>query len=268
MLRLGWFSTGRDEAARQLLQVVHRAIKEGRLGAEIAFVFSNRKPGESRESDFFFQFVESFNIPLVHLSYRDFIRNATAIPERDIRSAYDSQVMKLLDRFTVDLCVLAGYMLIVSPDMCRRYPMINLHPAAPGGPKGTWQEVVWQLIEQRSATSGVMMHLVTPELDRGPVITYCTYSIRGPAFDPLWQEIESQPLGSIRRRQGESNALLRRIREEGLKREFPLILATLDALSRGNIRLTNGIIDGKNGGIPYPRDLTDAVETALGASRG
>lgn len=267
MIRLGWFSTGRDEAARQLLQVVHQAITEDRLEAEIAFVFSNRKPGESGESDLFFRLVESFNLPLVHLSYKDFTRNATAIPEQEVRSAYDSQVMKLLDRFTMDLCVLAGYMLIVSPDMCRRYPMINLHPTAPGGPKGTWQEVVWQLIEQRSATSGVMMHLVTPELDRGPAVTYCTYSIRGPAFDPLWQEIEGQPLEVIRHRQGEANALFRRIRDEGLKREFPLILATLDAFSRGKTRLTNGIIESKNAAA-YPGDLTGEVEAALGAFRG
>jgi phosphoribosylglycinamide formyltransferase-1 len=46
--------------------------------------------------------------------------------------------------------------------------MINLHPAAPGGPTGTWQEVIWQLIEGRAVETGVMMHLVTPELDRGP----------------------------------------------------------------------------------------------------
>jgi len=72
-----------------------------------------------------------------------------------------------------DLCVLAGYMLIVGPEMCTRFNMINLHPAAPGGPTGTWQDVIWQLIKQRARETGVMMHLVTPELDRGPVVSYC-----------------------------------------------------------------------------------------------
>ena len=46
--------------------------------------------------------------------------------------------MRLIDPFKPDLSLLAGYMLIISPEMCRRYPLINLHPAAPDGPKGTW----------------------------------------------------------------------------------------------------------------------------------
>jgi hypothetical protein len=75
--------------------------------------------------------------------------------------------------------------------MCLRYNMINLHPAAPGGPAGTWQEVIWQLIRTGAHKTGVMMHLVTPELDRGPVVTYCIFSIRGSTpFDGYWQEIE------------------------------------------------------------------------------
>ena len=61
--------------------------------------------------------------------------------------------------------------------------MINLHPAAPNGPDGTWQEVIWKLIEQRADHSGVKIHLVTEELDRGPTIAYCRYPIHSPAFD-------------------------------------------------------------------------------------
>ncbi|GAI78673.1 unnamed protein product, partial [marine sediment metagenome] len=45
MYQLGWFSTGRDKAAGDLLQVVNSGIKQGEIKAEIAFVFSNREPG-------------------------------------------------------------------------------------------------------------------------------------------------------------------------------------------------------------------------------
>ena len=41
MYQLGWFSTGRDKAARDLLQVVNNSIKRGEIEAEIAFVVSN-----------------------------------------------------------------------------------------------------------------------------------------------------------------------------------------------------------------------------------
>ncbi|GAH51765.1 unnamed protein product, partial [marine sediment metagenome] len=54
MYKLGWFSTGRDKAARDLLQAVDSSIKRGEIKAEIAFAFSNREPSEARESDLFF----------------------------------------------------------------------------------------------------------------------------------------------------------------------------------------------------------------------
>ncbi|GAI93325.1 unnamed protein product, partial [marine sediment metagenome] len=70
MYQLGWFSTGRDKAARDLLQVVNSSIKQGEIEAEIAFVFSNREPGESEESDLFFKLVEDYHIPLICFSYQ------------------------------------------------------------------------------------------------------------------------------------------------------------------------------------------------------
>ena len=72
--------------------------------------------------------------------------------------------------------------------------MINLHPAAPGGPAGTWQEVIWQLIEGDAMETGVMMHLVTSELDKGPPVTYCTFPIRDTPCDRHWTEIKNQSL--------------------------------------------------------------------------
>ena len=89
-------------------------------------------------------------------------------------------------------------MLIVSPDLCRDFPMINLHPAAPNGPDGTWQDVIWQLIEQRATHSGVKIHLVTEELDQGPTIAYCRYPIHGKAFDDLWQEADLASVDNLR----------------------------------------------------------------------
>jgi folate-dependent phosphoribosylglycinamide formyltransferase PurN len=62
--------------------------------------------------------------------------------------------MERLTGFNPDINVLAGYMLIVGAEMCQRYDMINLHPAIPGGPKGTWREVIWKLIETGASETG------------------------------------------------------------------------------------------------------------------
>ena len=243
MYQLGWFSTGRDKAARDLLQAVMSSIKLGEIQAEIAFVFSNREPGESEASDSFFGLVKGYKIPLIYFSYQGF-KTKKGVPttgQRDTlslwRLEYDREVMRRLENFYPDLCVLAGYMLIVGREMCQRNNMINLHPAAPGGPTGTWQEVIWQLMENRAQVTGVMMHLVTPELDQGPAVTYATFAIRGKPFDKYWSEVEGQPLGEIKK-QGENSPLFKLIREHGLAREFPLIISTLKAFSQGKIKIT------------------------------
>ncbi|MBA7563753.1 MAG: hypothetical protein GH159_02645 [Dehalococcoidia bacterium] len=138
--------------------------------------------------------------------------------------------------------------------------MINLHPAAPGGPKGTWQEVIWQLIETKAEATGVMMHLVTPELDEGPPATCCTFSIRGKPFDRCWREIEEQSVEEIKKAQGENNNLFKTIRRHGLAREFPLIIATLKAFSRGRIGIDKGKVVDADGKPIKGYNLTEEID--------
>jgi len=272
LYQLGWFSTGRDKAARDLLQAVQSSIKPGEIEAEIAFVFSNREPGESEESDLFFELVKKYHIPLISFSYQKFkVRQSTPVMEQAgslllWRLDYDREVMSRLQDFRPDLCVLAGYMLIVGKEMCQRYNMINLHPAAPGGPTGTWQEVIWQLINSEVQETGVMMHLVTPELDKGPPVTYCTFSIRGKPFDRYWQEIKGYPLEEIKK-QGENNPLFKLIRKHGLAREFPLIISTLKAFSQGKVKITAGKVVDSNGKPINGYNLTDEINEQVKAMK-
>ena len=60
--RLGWFSTGRDKAARDLLAVAKQGIVLGEIEAELAFVFCNRERGEARDSDLFLELIESYGL--------------------------------------------------------------------------------------------------------------------------------------------------------------------------------------------------------------
>ncbi len=268
--KLGWFSTGRDKAARDLLEAVQKSIRQGEIEAKITFVFSNRGRGESEESDLFFKLVEDYHIPLIHFSYQEFkaMKAAQATgkvetpPQR--RLDYDREVMSRLQDFHPDLCVLAGYMLIVGKEMCRIYNMINLHPAAPGGPAGTWQEVIWQLIDTGAQETGAMMHLVTTELDKGPPVTYCTFPIRGMPFDNYWDEIRGHPLEEIKRSQDENNHLFRLIREHGFAREIPLLISTIKAFSERKVKISEEkkVIDA-DGRLISGYNLTDEINEVV-----
>ena len=264
MYKLGWFSTGRGGGSRALLTRMRDEIEKGNVKAEIEFVFCSREPGDAEGSDTFIKLVESYHMPLVCLSSKRFRTNAGEYLSPQWRLEYDREAMRRFKGYSPDICVLAGYMLIVGEEMCRRYDMINLHPATPDGPKGSWQEVIWALLKSKAKESGVMMHLVTPELDRGPVITYCTYPIRGEPFDKHWQELNDRTLAEIKKKQGENNALFKLIRQHGLAREFPLIVSTLKAFSRGDVKIKSGGLFDRRGKPIRGYNLSAEVNKAAG----
>jgi phosphoribosylglycinamide formyltransferase-1 len=250
--RFGWLSTGRDLAARQLLQAAWEQMEEGFIPGEIAFCFCDREQGETEQSDLFLDLVEELGLEIITFSSRRF---RPELRKKDLgqwRIAYHQGVMERIAPYTYDLLVLAGYMLILSPEMCRRHPMINLHPALPKGPTGTWEEVIDILIKERAETTGAMMHLVTPELDRGPVISYYSFSIQGGAFAPFWE-------GNL----GERGPLFWLIRQEGVRREIPLIVLTLKAVAEGAIRITDGKVVDSTGKELEGLSLTQEVEEYL-----
>jgi phosphoribosylglycinamide formyltransferase-1 len=265
--KIGWFSSGRDEAARELLTVVHVAIKNGFIQAEFNFVFSNRERGQHPESDAFLELVGEYGIPMVTFSSKAF---SPELRKQDIlewRSTYDREVIARLDGYTPDLSILAGYMLITGEELCRNYTMINLHPAEPSGPTGTWQEVIWELLEKKAGRTGVMMHLVTPELDRGPPITYCSFPIRGGKFDALWEGLEdklkTQSLSQIAQNEGEDEPLFAEIRKEGVRRELPLIIQTIKEFADGRVKVENEKIIAEGKELPGAYDLSEKIEKLI-----
>ncbi len=250
-LRIGWFSTGRDKAARDLLQIVVDHLSKGLIRGEISFVFCNREKGESLESDRFIERVKFLGLPLIQFSSRRFFPSHRKRDLEGWRGLYHQEVEKKIRPYPIDLIVLAGYMLIVSPSFCESFRIINLHPAAPGGPQGTWEEVIWSLIRERAIESGVMIHLVTKDLDQGPPITFVTFPIVGGRFTLLWQDLETklrgQSLDELIRIEGEKNPLFREIRIEGVKRELPLLVMTLKAFAEDKVRIEAGKVFNEKG---------------------
>jgi folate-dependent phosphoribosylglycinamide formyltransferase PurN len=174
--------------------------------------------------------------------------------------------MRLLEPHPFDLGVLAGYMLIFTSEPSNRWDLLNLHPAAPGGPKGMWQDVIWELIATRAERAGVMLHLATPELDEGPPVTYCTYPIRGEEFDGLWQAIEDADIERLRESADESNELFTEIRRHGVAREIPLVIETLKAFADGRVRISDKQVLNAEGRSVPGYDLTNQIVQAVASA--
>jgi len=273
MYRIGWFSTGRGQGSLNLLHAIVKAVRDGTVRAEIVYVFCSREPGDAEGSDRYIRQVQDYGLNLVCFSSKRFKPELRRQGKEEPllldrwRSEYDREIMRRLKGLTARINVLAGYMLVVGAEMCMTYDMVNLHPAAPDGPAGTWQEVIWQLIAQRAGRSGNMMHLVIPELDKGPPITYSLFPLRGEGFDSLWQDVEeklkTKSLRDITLEEGERNPLFAKIRQEGARREIPLVVQTVKAFAAGRISLENKKIVAAGKVLEGPYCLTEDIEQQL-----
>lgn len=272
MLRLGWFSTGRGPGSRNLLKAVMDGKESGILDIEIPFVFCNwdntEEPNSRRgEREKFFAMVEGYGIPLVTESFKKFKPELRASDQAAWGEEYGRELRRKTSVYPMDLGILAGYMLWMDDTTCDAYDMLNLHPAMPDGPKGTWQEVIWQLISEDATEQGAMMHICTSEHDRGAAITYCRFPIRGGDYDALWAQLysklETKTLDEIRKEEGESEPLFARIRKDGAARELPLVVATVKLFADGIAEIEDKrlICDGNPLGGPY--DLSSEVDSAL-----
>ncbi len=252
-LRLAWFASARGTSSRLLLGEALRAIGEGWLDAEIVCVFCNRERGRSANTDAFLDDVEAAGLPLIASSSREWRRQVggeISDPQGALapwRRDYDADALARIQPYRPDAAMLAGYMLVTTEVLCEALPMLNLHPALPDGPIGVWSDVIHELIAGGASESGMMLQRVTTELDRGDVVSFCRYAIRGGEFDALW--------AGERGERGEESALFRAIRAAGVARESIFVVESLRAIADGRIDL---------GKLGAPLDLTAAVEAAIG----
>jgi folate-dependent phosphoribosylglycinamide formyltransferase PurN len=270
-LRIGWFTTARGPGSRAMYEAVTSAVRAGDLDAEFAFVFCNRDPGEDGLTDSFFRLVESNGHPLLtrsSVAFRRAIGGRLSRPGEPLpawRGDYDRAVEELLAPHDFDVGVLAGYMLIFEHEFVSRHVILNLHPALPTGPAGTWREVILHLIRTDADESGAMLHLAIPEVDAGPVVAFCRYPLRDAELGPLWAALRNSPGGAngLDDAALEATPLFAAIRERGLSRESPLLVAALSEFASGRRRAEGGRVLDAAGEVAAPADLTAAVEAAL-----
>lgn len=86
------------------------------------------------------------------------------------RAAFDTALLGVLRKARIDIVVLAGFMRILTPGFVNAYQgrMLNVHPSLLPAFKGA--HAVRDAVEYGARVTGVTVHLVTPELDGGPIL--------------------------------------------------------------------------------------------------
>jgi len=148
--RLGVLISGHGSNLQSLID----AIADGRLNATIAVVISNNADAFGLER------ARAAGIEAVVVSHRGW----------SSRDEYDRALVRELRSRDVGLICLAGFMRIVGKPLIDGYPgaILNIHPALlPSFPGVDAQR---QALEHGVKISGVTVHLVTSDLDDGPIV--------------------------------------------------------------------------------------------------
>jgi phosphoribosylglycinamide formyltransferase-1 len=136
------------------LQAIIDAIDQRRLDASIAIVISNKAGAAGLER------AAAAGITTAVMTHARW-------PDRD---AYDAALVEALRAADVSLVCLAGFMRLLGPTFIQAFPnrVLNVHPSLLPAFPGV--EAQRQAIEHGVKISGATVHLVTAELDAGPIV--------------------------------------------------------------------------------------------------
>ena len=149
-LRLGLMASGDGSN----FEAVVRACREGPLRAEVALLVVNKPDCGARRR------AERLGVPVQLLDHR-------LVPSRE---ALDRALIEAFQDAAVDLIVMAGWMRIVTSVLIEAFPdrLVNIHPSLLPSFRGV--DAIGQALAAGVRLTGCTAHLVTPEVDAGPVL--------------------------------------------------------------------------------------------------
>jgi phosphoribosylglycinamide formyltransferase-1 len=144
------------------LQALIDAIAEGRLDARIALVISNRADAAGLDR------ARAAGIESLVIDHRGF----------GSRDDFDRALVGELQPRRVSLLCLAGFMRLVGAPLLEAFPdrILNVHPSLlPAFPGVNAQR---QALDHGVKIAGATVHLVTGELDGGPIVLQAAVPVR------------------------------------------------------------------------------------------
>ena len=154
--KLGVLASGRGSN----FQAIQKEIEAGTLDAEISVLISDRPQAPA------LSIAETRGIPAHALPY-----------DRNDREQFERAAADLLEKHGCEWIILAGFMRILTPWFIQRFKnrILNIHPSLLPAFKGLHPQR--QALEAGVKVSGCTVHLVTQDLDAGPILVQRTVPV-------------------------------------------------------------------------------------------
>lgn len=165
------------------LQAIIDAVESGVItNTEISVVISNNKNAYALER------AKNHNIEGICISPKDY----------ETRAEFNKVFLKKLDSYEVDLVVLAGFLVVIPPEMIAKYRnrIINVHPSLIPSFCGTGfygLKVHEGALERGVKVTGATVHFVDEGTDTGPIILQkAVYIENGDTAEVLQRRVMEQ----------------------------------------------------------------------------
>lgn len=136
------------------MEAIVQACEAEQWRARIAAVISNRPDAKG------LQFAAARGIPTAVVDHTQYAS----------REAFDAELARVIDTHQPDVVALAGFMRILTARFVQHYQgrLVNIHPSLLPAFPGLHTHR--RALEAGCKLAGATVHLVTPELDHGPII--------------------------------------------------------------------------------------------------
>ena len=165
------------------LQAIIDAVENGTISnTEIKVVISNNKNAYALER------AKNHNIEGICISPKDY----------ETRAEFNTAFLEKLDSYEVDLVVLAGFLVVIPPEMIAKYRnrIINVHPSLIPSFCGTGfygLKVHEGALERGVKVTGATVHFVDEGTDTGPIILQkAVYIENGDTAEVLQKRVMEQ----------------------------------------------------------------------------
>lgn len=188
------------------LQAIIDSIADGRItNTEISVVISNNKNAYALER------AKQAGIEAICISPKDY----------ETREAFNEAFLEKLDSYSVDLVVLAGFLVVIPEKMIAKYRnrIINIHPSLIPSFCGTGYyglKVHEGALSRGVKITGATVHFVDEGTDTGPIIAQKAVEIQNGDTPEILQ---------------------RRVMEEA---EWILLPQAIDDIANGRVKVTEG----------------------------
>ena len=152
--------------------MINLAVFASTRGTDLQAIINAKQKGELDNVCLKFVLSDKKNCYALERARKAGFKTIFVNPQGKTRGSFDKECLKICQEHNIDLILLIGYMRIVTPVLIEpfRNRIYNIHPSLLPKYPGMDLDVHLEVLKNNEKETGCTLHIVSEEVDRGPII--------------------------------------------------------------------------------------------------